>query len=229
MRAFDALQHATALAPTSGTVWSMLGRLYLNAYALDSFRVGPAYLDRGTACAEQGIHLAPDCQRCHTILAFVRLLRDDLAARLAEADTALALNPDSLFYMDSIGYIATLLGDWQRGPALIHQAMKSNPYYRAAVHYALWVDWVRRGEYEQAYLETLKFRRAHIFWNPLLRAASLGLLGRGGQGKQEVKKLLRLKPEFRTQGRTLIGHYMKFEDTVERLVEGLARAGLAIE
>jgi len=228
-RAFEALQHAVNLAPDNGQVWAMLGRLYFDAYALDSFRTGPEHREQGLAFAEKSILLAPECQRCHAILAFGRLLSNEIEAGLSEVDTALALNPDSLFYMDSIGYLATLLGDWQRGPALIRQAIRSNPYYRASVHYALWVDWVRQEDYEQAHLETLKFRRSHIFWNPLMRAASLGLLGRGEQGKPEVERLLQLKPDFKTQGHTLIRHYMKFEDTVERLVEGLALSGLVLE
>jgi hypothetical protein len=61
-----------------------------------------------------------------------------------------------------------------------------------------------------------------------MRAASFGLLGKGEEGKGEVAKLLRLQPGFPTEGRTLIGHYMKFEDTVERLIEGVARAGLSL-
>jgi hypothetical protein len=40
----------------------------------------------------------------------------------------------------------TLFGDWQRGPALINQAIEQNPYYNISVHYALWVDWVRQGK-----------------------------------------------------------------------------------
>jgi hypothetical protein len=178
-RAFEALKHAATLAPDSGRIWTMLGHLYLNAYALDSFRVGPTYLEHGIACARKGIHLAPDCPRCHAILAFGHLLDNELAAGREEVATALALSGDSLFYMDSIGYVATLLGEWERGPALIRRAMDNNPYYRPAVHYVLWVDWVRREEYARAYGETLKFLRAHIFWNPLMRAASFG--GCGGR------------------------------------------------
>ena len=56
-----------------------------------------------------------------------------------------------------------------------------------------------------------------------------GLLGRGEQGKPEVERLLQLKPDFKTQGHTLIRHHMKFEDTIERLVEGLALSGLVLE
>jgi hypothetical protein len=123
----------------------------------------------------------------------------------------------------------TLLGDWQRGPALIRKAMANNPYYSVIVHYALWVDWIRRGDYEKAYAETLHFRTPLLFWDPLFKAATVGLLGRIHEGKEAVENLLKLKPNFSTCGRVLIKHYIKFDDILGRIIEGLTKAGLSIE
>jgi len=44
-----------------------------------------------------------------------------------------------------------------------------------------------------------------------------------------VKKLLELKPDFPKKGRVLIGHYIKFEEIVECVVEDLNEVGLIIE
>lgn len=55
---------------------------------------------------------------------------------------------------------------------------------------------------------------------------NLGQLGRHEEGKQLVKHLLKLKPDFRTRGRILIQHYIKFEDIVKRVVSGLRKVGL---
>jgi hypothetical protein len=145
---------------------------------------------------------------------------------LAEADRALALNPNSLISLENTGYMMTLLGDWERGPALIRKAMRLNPYYSVIAHYPLWVDWVRQGDYQEAYLETMNFRTPLLFWDPLMKAASFGLLGRRGEGKTAVEDLLRLKPDFPTRGRVLIKHYIKFEDIVERVIDGLHKSGL---
>jgi len=38
-----------------------------------------------------------------------------------------------------------------------------------------------------------------------------------------------MKPNFRERGRLLIGHYVKFPEIVDQLVEGLAVAGLTID
>jgi hypothetical protein len=62
-----------------------------------------------------------------------------------------------------------------------------------------------------------------------MKAASFGLLERPGEGKTAVEDLLRLKPDFPTRGQVLIQHYIKFEDVVARVVDGLGRVGLKLD
>ena len=228
LRALEALKVASVNEPECGLVWAMLGRLYATNYSLELMNLVTP-LEDAIGFAEKGVYLNPDNQRARVILAFVRLLSNEIPAGLAEVERALALNPNSLLFMDNIGYLFTLFGDWERGPALIRKAIKLNPYYNITVHYALWVDWVRQEKYQQAYLETLNFRRPMLFWDPLVRAATFGLLGRYEEGKRAAEDLLKLKPDFPTRGRVLIEHYIKFEDIVERTIDGLNKVGLKIE
>ena len=131
--------------------------------------------------------------------------------------------------LDGLGYILTLTGEWEQGPALIKKVIKLNPYYRNVVHYALWVDYLRQNDFERAYLETMSLKRTSLFWYPLAKAANLGLLERCEEGKKFAEKLLELKPDFPNRGRILIKHYIKFDDIVERVVDGLHSAGLEID
>jgi adenylate cyclase len=227
-RAKEALEHAVNIEPECGQVWSMLGRLYGNIYSQEL----PGYetaLDKALEYARKGVQLNPANQRCRLILAFVYMFNNEIAAALREINRALALNPNSLFLLHGFGYLLTLLGDWERGPLLIREAMKRNSNYGFYVHYALWVDWIRQGKYEQAYLETLNFIRPAFFWEPLIKAATLGLLARYEEGKQALEKLLELKPDFPERGRILIKHYIKFDDLVDRVIEGLKKIGLEVE
>lgn len=225
-RALDALKHATVIEPECGQVWSMLARLYWTNYTLEFFNVEETPLEDAVAFAEKGVRLDPANQRSRSVLAFARFLSNEIPVALAETEQALALNPHSLFFMDNIGYLFTLLGEWDRGPALIRKAIKLNPYYRHFAHYGLWLDWFRQEQYEQAYLETFNLRSPWIFWEPLSRAATLGQLGRLRHGRQAAEELLKLKPEFPTRGRMLIGHYIKFEEIAERVIHGLRKVGL---
>lgn len=227
-RAMAALTHATTIEPGCGNVWSMLARLHANAFSLEM----PGFEDAlATAAkfAKKGIALNPNAQRNRAVLALVRFFADELPASRSELNKALALNPNSLFILDGIGYLMTLLGEWERGPQLIRHTMAANPYYGVYVHYALWVDWMRQQNYERAYLEALNFKRPAIFWEPLIKAATLGKMGRIDEGRVEAAKLLALKPDFKTRGRILIGRYIKFHEIVERTIDGLRRVGVEVD
>jgi hypothetical protein len=61
-----------------------------------------------------------------------------------------------------------------------------------------------------------------------MRASCLGLLGRIAEAGSEVAELLDRKPDFAARGRLLLGHYIKFPEVMDRVVDGLARAGLEL-
>jgi TolB-like protein len=224
---FEALQQACTHEPECGLAWSMLARLYSLNYSLELFDLETP-IERAAAFAERGVKLDPANQRIRMIMAFILLFKNDFSAGLAEVDRAMQLNPNSLISLENIGYLLTLFGDWQRGPTLINQAIEQNPYYNITVHYALWVDWVRQGRYEQAYEETLRFNKPLLFWDPLLTAANLGLLGRIEEGVQAGKDLLICKPDFSTRGRVLIQHYIKFDEIVAKVIQGLKEVGIDV-
>ena len=73
----------------------------------------------------------------------------ELQAARDEIEQALRLNPDSLAYREIIGWLMALSGDWERGMALMRDAMERNPYCLPHVKHGLWADHLRRGEFEQ--------------------------------------------------------------------------------
>jgi hypothetical protein len=157
------------------------------------------------------------------------MFNNDISAARQEINLAYELNPKSIFMMDGIGYIKTLLGDWEHGPGLIRKSMKLNPYYRPTVHYGLWVDYLRQRDFRNAYLETTGLRKPAIFWYPLAKASTLGLLGKIDEGKKFAEGLMQLKPDFQERGRVLIGRYIKFDDIADLVIEGLDKVGVTID
>ena len=226
-RAFEALRSAAHKERECGLVWSMLGRLYAANYSLELFDLDTP-IEKAFSFAAKGVHLEPANQRVRLIMAFILLLRGDIDAGLAEAERGYRLNPNSFLWLENIGYLMTLLGDWSRGPAMIREALKHNPFYNVVVHYPLWVDWVRQGKYREAYTETLNFRLPGLFWDPLMKAAACGLNEKREEGRRAVDDLLALKPDFSKRGRRLIRYYIKFDDIVNWTVEGLEKCGLKI-
>ncbi len=91
------------------------------------------------------------------------------------------------------------------------------------------LNWLRLGKYEMAYRETFDLTMPDLFWDQILKAAACGQLGRIEEGQTYVQILLDLKPDFARRGRGLITRFVKSEDLVDRLIEGLSRLGLNIE
>jgi tetratricopeptide (TPR) repeat protein len=230
VRAFEALERARINEPECGQVWTFLARLYANIFSLEipGFDVRDSE-NKALEYAENGARLNPDDQGSRGMLAFVRMLNNDISAARREINLAYELNPKSLYLMDGIGYVKTLLGEWELGPTLIKKVIKLNPYYKPVVHYGLWVDCLRRHDFQNAYLETTGLRRPAIFWYPLAKASTLGLLDKIEEGKKFAESLMEMKPDFKERGRILIGRYIKFNDIADCVIEGLDKVGVTID
>ena len=60
----------------------------------------------------------------------------------------------------------------------------------------------------------------------MMRAAALGQMGNEREAKASVEKLLTLNPDFEYQARRLIGRYIKVDELIDMVFEGLRKAGL---
>jgi adenylate cyclase len=227
LTALTSLENAVKIDEDCDQVCSMLGRLYALNYSHEFFPQTDSLKD-AVRLAEKGVTLNPENQRARAILAFCLILSNEIAAAEAELRRSLALNPKSLFFSDTIGYLMMLCGIYDEGVELVQWTMRQNPYHSPQAHDALCYDWFRQGEYERAYQATLNFRRPSNFWEPLIRGALLGLLGRIDEGKVAVEQLLSLKPSFPDRGMTLMKHYLKFDEILDPFVSGLRKVGLEI-
>jgi tetratricopeptide (TPR) repeat protein len=226
--ALGALRRAVATDPECALAWVQLSRLHLANHA---FEVAPAdtSLEQGLAFAQNAVRLDSSSQRARAVLAFALLVKGETAAGRAEAESALALNPETLVYLEMIGWLLALLGDWDRGTALVRKAAARNPHHMPNVDYALWADHLRRGEVEEAYQDALRYRDTGFFWRALMRACCLGHLGRLDEAQGEIAELLRTKPDFASRGRTLIGRLLKAPELQARVADGLSKAGLELD
>jgi TolB-like protein len=227
VRAIQALEHAVAHYPYYGQTWSMLAAQYADNYGLEIVDLATPR-EKAVTFAQRGVSLDPTNRRARAILAYVRLMENKLQEAQYEAETAYHLCPDSLMVLDAIGWVMALAGEWERGVDWIKKAIKLNPYYRPWVRHPLCLNWFRVGNYEKAYRETLNLMMPQCYWDQLLKASACGHLGRIEEGQACVRALLALKPDFVQRGRILIGRYIKFEDIVDRIIEGLNAVGIKI-
>ena len=226
--AIEALRRVLAAEPECSLAWVQLSRLYNTNYTFDLTPLETP-IDQAVAYAQNGVRLDTSSQRARAALAGALLVKGELAAARAEVESALELNPDSLVYLEWIGWLMTLLGEWERGPALLRRALDLNPHVIPVAQHAFWLAHLHRGEFEEAHQAALQYRDPTFFLRAMMRACCLGHLGRIEEAKVEVAELLATKPDFPSRGRTLIGRHVKFPDLLESVVGGLEKAGLPLD
>jgi hypothetical protein len=82
------------------------------------------------------------------------------------------------------------------------------------------------GDFSGALKTVEKFGLPDFFWNPLMQAAALGQLGRITKAKAALQRLLSLKPDFPARARFYINCFLIKDKWVDRMLEGLKKAGL---
>ncbi len=224
-KALAAMEQAVEIDPEYGLAWAMLGHLHADNHALGFCEI-EAPLEKALAFAQKGVALEPDNQFAQDALTLVHFHRGDKASFLKHAEETIALNPNAPYIVGVAGWHTALYGEWDRGLALMKKGMKLNPYYPTWFHLAPCIDYYRRGAYEKAYAEALKFNFPGLFWDPTLRAVALAQMGRNGEAKAALAELFAIEPDFATVGRELIGNYVKVGDLVDAVLAGLVKAGL---
>jgi adenylate cyclase len=223
----EVLEQAVQREPSSGFAWSLLAFLYGQSYAL---QLAPTEspLEQALVSAQKGAALEPENQISRAALAHVHFFRNARELFLSEAETAMALNPNAPAIIGFLGWLLALYGEWEQGQAILEKGISLNPHYPGWFHMAPFFYFLLQERCEEAYQEAVAFQMPQFFWDPLLRAAALGRMGRGPEGAQAVAELLHLRPDFPTAGPFLISCYAKFPYLVDKLLEGLRQAGLKI-
>lgn len=227
LEAFTALEQAVVKDPECAAALAMLASLYGTRYQLDLPDSALAF-EKTIELTKRAIKLEPDNQLVRIAYAWSSFIQDQKDRFLSDTENALALNPNSPFRIGMIGFFLSLYGEWEKGKSLLDRAMKQNIGFPAWYYGATTLYYYRLNDFETAYKEALKYDVPAIFWGPMLRAATLGQLGRKSEAEQHVHALKMLKPDFENKPKYLISRYVKEEDLVEKIVEGLEKAGLKI-
>lgn len=153
--------------------------------------------------------------------------RGDKALFLKHVEQTIALNPNSPYIVGVAGWHMTLFGEWDRGLELLKKGIKFNPYHPSWFHLAPFMDYYNRGDYVNALSEAMKFNYPELFWDPVMRTASLAQLGKPKEATAAVGQLLKLEPDFAKRGRWFINRYVKVDALIDKVIEGLRKPGLS--
>jgi TolB-like protein/Tfp pilus assembly protein PilF len=220
----EGLERAVQGAPGNADCWALLSNMYREEYA-HGFNLRPDPLGRALAAARRAVEIAPSNHLAHHALATAHFLRRELPAFRNEAERAITLNPMDGFTMAYLASLVAYSGNWERGCAMAKQARDLNPHHPTWYWFSDCFNAYRQGDY-RATLDIARKIEMPGFWRlNLALATAHGQLGERDAAARALHELLAAKPEFSSRAREELSKWWN-ADFVERLMEGLRKAGL---
>ena len=224
-RAVQACESALERWPEDPIANALMAGFCISIYANDA-SVGIDSLERAEACARQAVANEPALQITRFTMAEVHFFKRDTKLCFAELEEAHRLNPYSVDTAAWIGTYYCFIGEWERGTAMLRESLELGPA-NSVLHMALTLDHYRKGDYEDAWVEASRIHHSFQIWGHVLRAASLGQLGRLADAHWELTQLQKVCPDVHEQGRELMRRVFYSEELVEQVIEGLDKAARA--
>ena len=221
--AVQELEEAAVVAPQHALVKALLADLYVMKYELDG---EDAVLERAEILVREALRLDPQCRYAYFVRAFVARFRGQKASFIQQIRKAVHLNAHNPLVLATAGFHLGVVGEMEEGLALLQEAMKLNPNHPGWYHGLAFLDAYRHGRFEEALVLAKRINNPTLYWDPLLRAATLGQLGRKDEAQKAVQELLEIQPDFAIIGRELMTRTLFMDDLVEMLLDGLHKAGL---
>jgi adenylate cyclase len=178
--------------------------------------------------ANQAIKSDPNEPLGRIVASLVATFEKDFVEAKSEADIALSLNPNSSEALASLGNICTFSGRPSEAIPLIERAMRLDPVYRQQYLHLLGVASLLAGKYENAAV-LLRQRILLVPRTDFTRAvlvSALGHLGEVDEARRVWRELKEINPQY-SFGEHFARQPFKNEEDVQRIAEGLAKAGLS--
>jgi adenylate cyclase len=227
-RSIDFFNEAIARDPDYGAPYAGLAMAHNVDYHSHFTEDGSRALDIAAQFADQAVKRSPNDPFVRFVAAIVAMFRGDFARAMAEADAALALNPNYAVAHGARGTIDVYLGNPQSAIPHIERALRLDPGIgsQQMMHF-LGTAYLIAGKYETA---TATFRE-RIRLNPrtdlsrAFLASALGHLGQMDEARQAWREMKEINPKYSFEEH--IGRLpFKNPADVDRIKEGLIKAGL---
>jgi adenylate cyclase len=226
----DCLEEAVIRDPTYARAWAYLAYYYLDEYRWRfNPRPGlPSALERANIAARRAGDLDPDSAVARLALAAVAFFNGDLALFRSYGEAALRMNPSDPEHMASFGARLAYSGDWERGLALVHEAIALNPWHPDWYRLPLIYDAYRRGHYDDALAELKKINLPYFYTTHVLGAMIWAELGDRKRAAASLNHVLALYPDFAERARDDFRTW-NFDDALtDRFMGSLRNAGLVV-
>lgn len=184
-------------------------------------------LVRSFELVQKAIDINDSLPITHRLLTNIYLLKRQYGNAIAEAERALALDPNSADNHAVLGRVLYYAGRPEEAIQLFKKAMRLNPMPESFYLYSLGMAYIMTGRYEEAVAacsKAIHTEPKNLFAHVVL-AASYSLSGREEEARAEATEVLTIQPKFS------LGYFAKTlsfkkQADLERFVNALRKAGL---
>ena len=133
------------------------------------------------------------------------------------------MNPNHARVLAGCAVATSSVGAYEYGKELIERAKTLNPQYPGWYCFVDYLINFKNEDFEKAWSYAQLIETSGQIWQPLLRAAVLGKLGRVGDAQAYVRELLQIKPDFPERSRDYVSRLFVTDEHVDMICDGWAR------
>lgn len=223
--AFKALSSTIATNPQYAMAWALIAILYLDAVTF-SFQGIESPLENGETAVHKAILIDPNCQHAYFAKCYLELMKRNEKAVTLNAKKIIDLNPNAGFLVGTAGWFLAMAGQFEEGFSYIERSKRLSPVTPSWFHFPRYLFHYIHGNYTQALEAARAFGLPDFFWNPLMHAAVYGQQGKVDEAKKAYHRLVSLLPDFPEQAHLYIRYFVINDGWVDKLLDGLFKAGL---
>ncbi len=126
----------------------------------------------------------------------------------------------------SVSLLLGLSGQISRAAEITDKAIRLSPYSPRWYHIIPFMNYYMDEEFKLALSEALQINAPTCFWDPLLRTAAYGQLGRRSEAREAYAELLQIQPAFVERKERLLRGLFLSDAMLKKILGGLKAAGL---
>lgn len=224
-RAHEELGKALARFPENALLLALQGNAHY-ADALHDLGLDPKSAGKMKSLTKKALALDPTLQVAQYNLVVINAFLGDAENCTRAASKVVAMNPNHARILAGSAIATSSVGAYDLALELIERAKKLNPQYPGFYLFVEFLVNMVNGDFEQAWEDAQLIRTPGLFCQPVIRATSLGMLGRTEEARPHLEELLQIKPDFLQRPREYIRLLFVTDEHVEMVWEGLLRAGI---
>ena len=227
IQARQMFEEAIALEPENSGAFTMLGWTYLMEVWFGLSESPGKAMERVVELAQKALSLDDSIDSPHSLLAHVYLMKRQFETAIAEAERAVALNPNGADAQAQLGIILSYAGRRERAIASLEKAIRLNPIPPNWYEFGLGEAYCLAGQHEKALVAYEHVLRRYPDDTRALigLAATYSLLGREEEARAQATQILRIEPAFNVESFVMTLPFKNKADA-EVLVGALYKAGL---